>query len=78
MIESIRSGKGNREEDLMTALKNLLDKLNSGNIPLSQQMWEQLKTGKPGSSNVTNINITGAGTHMQVRLSAMSEILSGF
>lgn len=31
--------------DLMLALQVLLDKLNSGNLPMSKDMWEQLQSG---------------------------------
>ena len=53
-----------REEDMMSALKLLLDKLNSGNIPLSPEMWKQMQTGKAASgSTVTNINISGGAAN---------------
>ncbi|KAH3741464.1 hypothetical protein DPMN_048189, partial [Dreissena polymorpha] len=61
------AGAGGREADLMLALQLLLDRLNTGQIPISQTIYEQLRKdgGVEGgattssSSDTTNINFTG-------------------
>lgn len=40
-------GSGIREAELMASLKLLIDRLNTGNIPLSKETWEKLQHGAP-------------------------------
>ena len=42
------SRSGNREDELMAALQLLLDRLNSGNLPVNQTFLEQLQKGASG------------------------------
>ena len=56
----------------MLALQMLLDKLNSGNIPLSQEQWEKMQSGEAAdvgatTSTTTNIVNTARGSHLQVQ-----------
>ena len=66
------SAAGSRESDLMLALQMLLDKLNSGNIPLSQEQWDKMQSGQAAgmgvntSTTTTNIVNTSGGAHLQV------------
>lgn len=65
-------GAASREGDLMLALQMLLDKLNSGNIPLSQEQWEKMQSGRAAgvsantTTNTTNIVNTSGATHTQL------------
>ncbi|RUS80922.1 hypothetical protein EGW08_011303, partial [Elysia chlorotica] len=67
-----RPGAGSREGDLMLALQMLLDKLNSGNIPLSQEQWNKMQSGQAAgvgsntSTTTTNIVNTSGGSHLQL------------
>ncbi|WAR00886.1 hypothetical protein MAR_025258, partial [Mya arenaria] len=58
------AGAGGREEELMMALQMLLDRLNSGQVPISQSMYEQLRkdNGSDGTPNTsdTTVNFTGS------------------
>ena len=52
----------------MSALKLLLDRLNTGNIPLSKEAWEKLqKEPPPNGSNTNSLNIFRTGGGKQVR-----------
>lgn len=52
----------------MAALQLLLDRLNSGDLPISQSMWEQIqKSGAmPEGGSVMNINRMPGGQGKQV------------
>lgn len=66
------SGGSNREAELMAALQLLLERLNSGNIPINQSVWDQLQNGgdiKQPDSFTTNItNLPGGTGGKQVKL----------
>lgn len=55
-----------REDELMLALQMLLDRMNSGNMPISQEMWEKMQKGGMAGGNVTNVNITSGRPGKQV------------
>lgn len=61
-------GGNNREAELMAALQLLLDRLNSGDLPISQSMWEQIQKGgvMPEGGSVMNINRMPGGQGKQV------------
>lgn len=61
-------GGNNREAELMAALQLLLDRLNSGDLPISQSMWEQIQKGGvvPEGGSVMNINRMPGGQGKQV------------
>lgn len=52
----------------MAALQLLLEQLNSGNLPISQNVWEQIQKGgvMPDGGSVTNINRLPGGRGKQV------------
>ena len=54
------AGAGGRDAELMAALKLLLDRLNSGQIPINKSVLEQLQRGGDGgdttTSTLTNVN----------------------
>lgn len=52
----------------MAALQLLLDRLNSGDLPISQSMWEQIQKGgaMPEGGLVMNINRMPGGQGKQV------------
>lgn len=52
----------------MAALQLLLDRLNSGDLPISQSMWEQIQKGGivPEGGSVMNINRMPGGQGKQV------------
>lgn len=64
----LNSGGNNREAELMAALQLLLDRLNSGDLPISQNMWEQIQKGGvvPEGGSVMNINRMPGGQGKQV------------
>lgn len=64
----VYSGGNNREAELMAALQLLLDRLNSGDLPISQSMWEQIQKGGvvPEGGSVMNINRMPGGQGKQV------------
>lgn len=75
IITNSGAGAGGREADLMMALQLLLDRLNSGQIPMSQTMYEQLRkdggvaggaANTTSSSDTTNINFTGPMVRHQI------------
>ena len=43
----------------MAALQILLDRLNSGNIPINQSVWEQIQKGDTSPAGGSTTNITG-------------------
>lgn len=59
------SGAGNREAELITALQLLLDRLNSGNVPINNTVLEQLRKsgGGEGGAGVglSSVNYTTSG-----------------
>ena len=62
------AGAGTREAELMAALKVLLDRLNTGNIPLSKESWEKLQREPPAGSSSSSVNIFhSGGSGAQVR-----------
>lgn len=52
----------------MAALQLLLDRLNSGDLPISQNMWEQIQKGGvvPEGGSIMNINRMPGGQGKQV------------
>jgi len=61
------AGAGNREEELMTALQLLLDRLNTGQIPISPAMYQQLQTGTgPAGSNTESTTVNFSGTRVRL------------
>ena len=53
-------GGSGREAELMLALQMLLDKLNSGKIPISPEMINKSKTGtsqRQGAINVSELKV---------------------
>lgn len=68
-----------REEDLMTALKLLLDRLNAGQIPINDTVLQQLKRsntsgGGMGMMTETNeTNITGFQVSLGIYLEKTQE-----
>jgi hypothetical protein len=49
----------------MAALQLLLDRMNSGNVPINKSVWEQLQGSgdtKQGDSSQTNITNLAAGS----------------
>lgn len=64
----VYSGGNNREAELMAALQLLLDRLNSGDLPISQNMWEQIQKGGvvPEGGSIMNINRMPGGQGKQV------------
>lgn len=63
-------GGNNREAELMASLQLLIDRLNSGDLPISQSVWEQIQKGGavPEGGSVTNINRLPGGHGKQVNL----------
>lgn len=58
-------GGSNREGELMSALQLLLERLNTGNIPVNQSVIDQLQKGgdiKHPDTYTTNITNLPAGT----------------
>ena len=62
---------GNREAELIAALQLLLDRMNSGNVPISQNILEQLQKSGGGDGagmGLSNINYTTAGGQVGVMM----------
>ena len=60
-LSLLGAGSGAREDELMSALQILLERLNSGQIPINQSMYEQLQKGGTGgdTTTTTSVNYTG-------------------
>ena len=69
MFVMIGTSAGNREAELIAALQLLLDRMNSGNVPINHSILEQLQKSGGGDGagmGLSNVNYTTAGGQVRV------------